>query len=550
MGVIEAIYWRACASVRGLVCIEGNPIMAETSATEQLELPEGPEICLATGAEGASAVEARAVSQTVNDGPVLQIPVPPEGTLVAYSAEPGMTVEIPEEGFSGAVYSLVEGGLLIQTADGGSVLIEQFQTAATATPPLRLATFDQDARPAADMMAALENGMGTIEPAAGDPQVQTGAGEPLSAGGGADFSAYGPGAIGPGLAATGVLGPTSLGRDVTFAELHGSTGSRDGGSSGPGNTPPVAEPDKLVLLPEHAGSITMNTHAATDADADTLVYRMGELPDPAMATITIGSGGEPVVSGQLLTEAEYLALHIDPHPGSAGYEHELTYTVEDGKGGVDTGSMLLRFEDAASGPWNEAGGDGHDVIRGSYDDDVIDGGAGNDYLKGGAGDDTMTGGDGDDRIHAAGGDDVISGGAGEDVLVGNAGDDLIIDDLAGLAEVGSAARVTGGDGTDTLRLDGDGLVLDLNLIADARIQGIEQIDLANGGNTLVLDASEVLNISQTSDMLTVMGGDGDSVAGYLGGASVDASDPGYTVYSFGGATLVVENTVDQTGIIV
>ena len=105
-----------------------------------------------------------------------------------------------------------------------------------------------------------------------------------------------------------------------------------------------------------------------------------------------------------------------------------------------------------------------------------------------------------------GGDDELIGGGGADSLRGGEGDDtLAISDLSFL-------RAVGGNGTDTLRLDASGVTLDLTSLADNRLLGIEQIDISgSGANTLVLDASEVLNISDESNTLVVYRDNDDPV---------------------------------------
>src|SRR5262249_28398940 len=93
---------------------------------------------------------------------------------------------------------------------------------------------------------------------------------------------------------------------------------------------------------------------------------------------------------------------------------------------------------------------------------------------------------------------VLIGGGGADALLGGAGDDLIV--VASL----DFFVANGGNGTDTLRLDGSGLALDLTTLADNRIRGIEQIDITGGGNTpLTLSVLEVLNTSDESNELLV-----------------------------------------------
>jgi Ca2+-binding RTX toxin-like protein len=119
--------------------------------------------------------------------------------------------------------------------------------------------------------------------------------------------------------------------------------------------------------------------------------------------------------------------------------------------------------------------------------------AGDDVLTGSAVAETLVGGAGNDTLIGNGGADVLYGGAGDDVFVLNA------DNVAKLAlgvTDGRLARIDGGSGIDTLRLDGENILLDLTAIANqggstpgssSRIESIERIDITGSGdNTLTV----------------------------------------------------------------
>ena len=66
---------------------------------------------------------------------------------------------------------------------------------------------------------------------------------------------------------------------------------------------------------------------------------------------------------------------------------------------------------------------------------------------------------------------MLNGGADDDILA--------LLDPAFLEGFGTGGgRMLGGTGSDTLRLDGSGVSLDLGAIPDTRIQGIERVDTA------------------------------------------------------------------------
>src|SRR5262249_48367956 len=142
------------------------------------------------------------------------------------------------------------------------------------------------------------------------------------------------------------------------------------------------------------------------------------------------------------------------------------------------------------------------------------------------------------------GDDTLAGGGGADAFHGASGDDTI-----GVSSL-DFRLVDGGTGTDTLRLDGAGLHLDLTTLADNRTRGIEQIDLTGSGdNSLTLSVHDVLDISGESNQLTVAGNAGDSVhigAAWTPGGPTSVGGHVFQVSTPGQAPLLVAPEVTAT----
>ncbi|SGZ76788.1 Flagellar hook-length control protein FliK [Bathymodiolus thermophilus thioautotrophic gill symbiont] len=125
-----------------------------------------------------------------------------------------------------------------------------------------------------------------------------------------------------------------------------------------------------------------------------------------------------------------------------------------------------------------------------------------------------------DELFVAGlGDNILIGGGGTDVFNAGAGDDTIIINSNNLDKLYSSilgshllARVDGGGGSDTLKLAGSNLNLDLSQIDNGRIQDIEIIDLTGSGdNILKLNLNDLLDISSETNTLKVVGNSGDKV---------------------------------------
>jgi len=155
------------------------------------------------------------------------------------------------------------------------------------------------------------------------------------------------------------------------------------------------------------------------------------------------------------------------------------------------------------------------LLKGTLEDDIKEGLSTADYIFGFKGDDTLFGMDGDDILNGDTGNDILDGGIGNDILIdgngtdtfnGGAGDDWIV--------ISSTAFVSidGGTDTDTLYLSGNGMTLNLAGISGGQIVSIEKIDLTgSGNNALILSHSDLLALSESSDILYVTGDSGDTV---------------------------------------
>jgi len=144
----------------------------------------------------------------------------------------------------------------------------------------------------------------------------------------------------------------------------------------------------------------------------------------------------------------------------------------------------------------------------------------------------LIGGLGDDDLTGAGGADAIRSGAGDDSI--------------GVSDA-SFARIDGGTGTDTLRLDGT-FDLDFSTLDTNALANIEAVDITGfGNNTLTLGFNDVINLSGTPNgdftaanshnSLVITGDAGDQV-----NLQADADVTG--TWTNTGTTVIDGNTYD------
>ncbi len=236
---------------------------------------------------------------------------------------------------------------------------------------------------------------------------------------------------------------------------------------------------------------------------------------------------------------------------AGGFAARVDLNSLDGRNGIrldaasDRGSSGYALDKAG-----DVNGDGYeDIAIGSFRDGgyVVfgrdftgavsrEGGDGDDYLLGSSHADSLIGGRGDDVLDGAGGADVLRGGAGDDVFIWH----------------GGMRDVDGGSGTDILRVVGADVSVDLTLIANNRLAGLDTLDLTGSGdNRLLLTAFDVMAMSDHNS-LRVDGDAGDSIvsAGQgwteVGGGPVLVDGQGYNHYRLGGANLLVDAELAQT----
>jgi len=133
---------------------------------------------------------------------------------------------------------------------------------------------------------------------------------------------------------------------------------------------------------------------------------------------------------------------------------------------------------------------------------------------------------------------LVRGSVRDDVIT------LLADDIARL--VAGAQQVHGGEGTDTLVFASTNAPVDLTVIADAAITGIERINL--GRNTLRLAATDVLALGGSELVIDGLAGGAVRLQGTGWSAAAEVTEGGstYAVYESSGVRVKVQVTLAVT----
>jgi hypothetical protein len=258
-----------------------------------------------------------------------------------------------------------------------------------------------------------------------------------------------------------------------------------------------------------------------------------------------GDGHDDLIVGADATgQSNYGSAYL-VFGGAGGFPANLQLSSLDGTNGFE---LLGRGQTGRSVSSGDVNGDGFadlvigapfDFMNGNYSgstfvlygrdfhgDVDFTGGIGNDPLDGGTG--------AAEGFIGNRGNDTMTGGGGADVFRGGEGNDFII--------VGDAAfaDIDGGAGLDTIRLAG-GADLNLTGIGDSHLTGIEAFDLVAGSgiSVLTLTVRELINLSDTSNTLTI-DGDADDTFTSDGTWLQQDNDGDYEVYTSGAARIRID----------
>jgi len=294
-------------------------------------------------------------------------------------------------------------------------------------------------------------------------------------------------------------------------------------------------------------------------------FRLDGIDADDRSGVSVASAGD--VNGDGFGDLIISALNADPGGQSgagesyvvfgkaSGFSSSIDLAALDGTigfrlDGIDVGDNS-GFQVASAGDVN---GDGFDdlVIGAANADPGGDSYAGESYVVfggdftgavthlGTSGADALTGTSAAETFVSGQGNDTLTGGGGADVFNAGAGNDLI------WVSSTTFSHVDGGSGTDTLVLLGGGLTLDLTALANNKISGIETVDITGtGDNTLAIAMGDLLDLSDSTNQLTVNGNTGDAVN--LDGVWTDeGAGATYHTYTLGAATILIDNDIFVT----
>jgi Ca2+-binding RTX toxin-like protein len=264
------------------------------------------------------------------------------------------------------------------------------------------------------------------------------------------------------------------------------------------------------------GAWGADANGITNAGASYVVFGKTDGTKVELSAIVSGDGTKGfVINGAVSSDESARSVSSAGDVNGDGFDDLIVGAGRADANGTDSGSSYVVFGGNFTGSVTQLGTTGNDTLSGT---------AANDVIFGGRGDDVITGNGGNDRL---------AGGTGNDTLI-------ISNDNFG--------RVDGGADIDTLRLAGtNGFTLDLSALAAVAIKDIEVIDLVAGslGNMLTVTRQTLMNLSTTTNRLTVLGGSGDTVnaTGFTFGSAQTENSINYTTYTNGLANLWVQNGV-------